>query len=48
MRSAMNNNVTAEITRLQKSIVALENLAPSKKFSSPCPSENSAPPDFEI
>ena len=36
-------NVATEITWLQKNMVALQNLAPSKNLAPPCPSENSAP-----
>ena len=41
----INNNVVTETTRLQKNMVALENLAPSKNLTPSCPSENSAPTD---
>ena len=42
--SIVNNNVAAEITRLQKNMVVLEVLAPSENLASNCPSENSAHP----
>ena len=41
----VNNNVDTEVTRLQKNMVALENVAPSKNLAPTCPSMNSAPPD---
>ena len=34
----INNNVATEITRLQKNIVVLENLAPSENLALPCSS----------
>ena len=42
--SIINNNVATEITRLQKNMAVLENLASSEKSAPPSPSENSAPP----
>ena len=42
MTSIINNNVAGEITRLQKNMVAKENLAPSENWVSHCPSTNSA------
>ena len=44
MTSIINNNVAGEITRLQKNMVAQENLAPSENWVPHCPSTNSALP----
>ena len=39
----INNNVATEITRLEKNMAALQNLAPSENLALSCHSENSAP-----
>ena len=39
----INNNVATEITRLEKNMAALQNLAASENLALSCHSENSAP-----
>ena len=41
VRWIISNNVATEIICMKKTMVALEDLAPSKILASSCPSENS-------